>query len=47
MRSETWGHLQLDHHLVKQLPGFGAVGVLKVVLDSNLHYDGLQVTTHT
>lgn len=43
----VWLHLQLVHHLIKQFSGFRTVGVFKVVLDTDLNHDGLQVTTNT
>lgn len=42
-----YNYLQLVHHLIKELPSLRAIGVLEVVLYTDLHHDGLQVTTHT
>lgn len=39
-------YLQLVDHLIKQLSGFGAVGVFEVVLYTDLNHDGLQVPTN-
>lgn len=40
-------YLQLVDHLVKQFSSFGAVGVFKVVLYTDLNHDGLQIPAHT
>lgn len=40
-------YLQLVDHLIKEFPGFWAVGVLKIIFNPNLHHNGLQVTAHT
>lgn len=40
-------YLQLIDHLVKQFSSFRAVGILKVVLYTNLNHDGLQVAADT
>lgn len=39
-------YLQLVDHLIKQFSRFGAVGVFKVVLYTDLNHDGLQVPTN-
>lgn len=39
-------YLQLVDHLIKKLSSFGAVGVFKVVLYTDLNHDGLQVPTN-
>lgn len=39
-------YLQLVDHLIKQFSSFGAVGVFKVVLYTDLNHDGLQVPTN-
>lgn len=46
VETQTCCYLQLVDHLVKQFSSFGAVGVLKVVFDTNLNHDGLQVAAN-
>lgn len=40
-------YLEFVDHLIKQFPGLRTVGVLKVVLYTNLDHNGLQVTANT
>lgn len=40
-------YLQLVNHLIKQFSCFRTVGILKVVLYTNLDHDGLEVAANT